>query len=35
MAELEWEQFYLDICANLKRDYPYKYKDLFPDGTSP
>jgi hypothetical protein len=30
LQECKWEEFYLSLCDQLKRDYPDLYKQLFP-----
>jgi hypothetical protein len=30
LNESEWEEFYSSLCAQLKRDYPELYEQLFP-----
>ncbi len=30
MTQREWEDFYKDMCDDLKRQYPQEYRRLFP-----
>ncbi len=32
MSEREWDDFYNDLCGELKRQYPEEHQHLFPDG---
>lgn len=32
MSEREWNDFYNDLCGELKRQYPEEHQHLFPDG---
>ena len=32
MSQQEWNDFYYDLCGELKRQYPEEYQHLFPDG---
>ncbi len=32
MSEREWNEFYNDLCGELKRQYPEEHQHLFPDG---
>jgi hypothetical protein len=31
LDESQWNEFYSELCGQLKRDYPELYQQVFPD----